>query len=461
MGIANPTWVNSVARIPLPIDFVTTGARGSPICVDTRNGNPYILINNIVTALVASSQINVRGFGATGNGTTDDTLAIQAAYDKANALGGGTVWWPEGLYKITAPIRVYPKTVTRGAGRFASVVTCSYAGAGTLAAGLRSGSAFYSLFTINSSTRADIHFHDIGIINSNGANIGAGYYDQGGTFITFHSVYIQGFKYGTVNDQSELVDYYDLDCESQLTGANWLVNGADLVVGANTQFTNRIGFHGCQTNQGVGVYGLIDDGGTAHTVENPNYNGCLNHARFANVDGLKLSGGEWESAAAACITFNALSLAGAGVGLCSAVWLGGGAELIPTLGQHCVTANALGNIVIDGVNFGNTAVTKFNGTVNCNAIYSINAFNSGGGATFDGFATNHFEVGYDGTNFDIRTNLPYQFNGIKVLGAQGAAVADAVHSAAAPTKAEFDAFVDQFNLLLARVRAATGHGLIA
>lgn len=52
-------------------------------------------------------------------------------------------------------------------------------------------------------------------------------------------------------------------------------------------------------------------------------------------------------------------------------------------------------------------------------------------------------------------------NGNQVVGARGLAVANATHSAAAPTKVEFDAFVDLFNTLKARLEAATGHGLIA
>lgn len=51
--------------------------------------------------------------------------------------------------------------------------------------------------------------------------------------------------------------------------------------------------------------------------------------------------------------------------------------------------------------------------------------------------------------------------GVKVVGAQGAAVTDAVPAVGAPTQAEFNALVTQFNALLARVRASTGHGLIA
>lgn len=58
-----------------------------------------------------------------------------------------------------------------------------------------------------------------------------------------------------------------------------------------------------------------------------------------------------------------------------------------------------------------------------------------------------------GTQFTVGTD--------KVVGARGAAVTDPAYSAAAPTKAEFDALVDTVRALLARLRAATGHGLIA
>ncbi|MEV4106051.1 glycosyl hydrolase family 28-related protein [Nonomuraea sp. NPDC049695] len=44
---------------------------------------------------------NVKGYGAVGNGSDDDTSAVQAAIDAAAAAGGGTVYFPAGKYLVT------------------------------------------------------------------------------------------------------------------------------------------------------------------------------------------------------------------------------------------------------------------------------------------------------------------------------------------------------------------------
>src|SRR5215467_11441399 len=51
--------------------------------------------------------LNVKDFGATGDGSTDDTAAIQAAINAAIDQGGGTVYVPVGNYVITAPITTW------------------------------------------------------------------------------------------------------------------------------------------------------------------------------------------------------------------------------------------------------------------------------------------------------------------------------------------------------------------
>ncbi|MDR6225454.1 glycosyl hydrolase family 28-related protein [Desmospora profundinema] len=54
--------------------------------------------------------INVREYGAAGDGVTDDSAAIQAALDKAREYGGGEVYVPDGSYAIKAPLRIYSYT---------------------------------------------------------------------------------------------------------------------------------------------------------------------------------------------------------------------------------------------------------------------------------------------------------------------------------------------------------------
>lgn len=51
-------------------------------------------------------QFSVINFGATGDGVTDDTIAIKAAIAAAFAAGGGVVWFPAGTYVTTDTLAV-------------------------------------------------------------------------------------------------------------------------------------------------------------------------------------------------------------------------------------------------------------------------------------------------------------------------------------------------------------------
>lgn len=71
---------------------------------------------------------------------------------------------------------------------------------------------------------------------------------------------------------------------------------------------------------------------------------------------------------------------------------------------------------------------------------------------------NAYYIGTSAANWLRVYSDAYYVGAVKVLGAQGAAVADAVAAAGAPTQTEFNNLVTQFNALLARCRA---HGIIA
>jgi polygalacturonase len=57
-------------------------------------------------------RLNVKDFGAVGDGETKDTLAVQQALDRCNVLGGGEVLIPQGRY-LTGAIVLRSNTVLR------------------------------------------------------------------------------------------------------------------------------------------------------------------------------------------------------------------------------------------------------------------------------------------------------------------------------------------------------------
>lgn len=66
-------------------------------------------------SLIPSLYTNVLQYGATGDGSTDDTAAIAAAIAAVRAAGGGTVFLPPGTY-ITGNQTLYANVHLRGAG---------------------------------------------------------------------------------------------------------------------------------------------------------------------------------------------------------------------------------------------------------------------------------------------------------------------------------------------------------
>lgn len=60
--------------------------------------------------------LNVKDFGAKGDGTTDDTAAIQAAIDYAVATGRRSVYFPAGTYIVTSPLHAQVETGTTTVG---------------------------------------------------------------------------------------------------------------------------------------------------------------------------------------------------------------------------------------------------------------------------------------------------------------------------------------------------------
>tara|TARA_R110000803_G_scaffold145957_1_gene211808 strand:+ start:617 stop:2452 length:1836 start_codon:yes stop_codon:yes gene_type:complete len=59
-------------------------------------------LTKVHNRMIANASVNVQDFGATGDGTTNDTVAVQAAID--SIPNGGSVYFPSGTYRIARTV---------------------------------------------------------------------------------------------------------------------------------------------------------------------------------------------------------------------------------------------------------------------------------------------------------------------------------------------------------------------
>jgi len=129
----------------LGVDYITgASAAGNPTTLQavldralTSFGatNWNVSVNGVATPVstavtgLTGIVFNVKSptYGAAGNGTSDDTSAVQAAITAAVAAGGGTVVFPPGTYIITAPLQVTSAVRLQGVGAGASILKLDHA----------------------------------------------------------------------------------------------------------------------------------------------------------------------------------------------------------------------------------------------------------------------------------------------------------------------------------------------
>jgi Pectate lyase superfamily protein len=112
---ANPIILDSAGRANI---WLTAGTAYRLLLKDSSDVTIRDVDNVIVSDGEADAGIfNVRDYGATGDGVTDDTTEIQAAIDAAIAAGGGEVFLPLGVYLTSATLDIDGNGVTmRGVG---------------------------------------------------------------------------------------------------------------------------------------------------------------------------------------------------------------------------------------------------------------------------------------------------------------------------------------------------------
>ena len=162
--------------------------------------------------------LNVKDFGALGDGQADDTAAIQLAISSLK-FGGGEIWLPAGIYRTTSTIAISNDRVNfRGAGRHATQSEFDPTSDGTCFKFAKKASilfecsirdlsfystdAHYSKVALEIVDTSSMIVHNIAI--SGGIRVGQTYYWSGGG--GSRGILVRGREAGTMSNISSTSD---------------------------------------------------------------------------------------------------------------------------------------------------------------------------------------------------------------------------------------------------------------
>jgi hypothetical protein len=340
-----------------PIYGAYTQAGGQSADLEARLAVPTNArtVASLAAFVANNAVINVLDYGATGNGTTDDTAAINAAIAAAAFINtftntGTDILFPEGKYRTTSAVVQTARVRFVGRGRMVSIILADHDGDGV-----------QSTFPINSSTAAHTGLRNIGILTTRSTNTGVGFHETGGSYVSCSDYMIQGFKHQQVLDQTELSSFRRgyLDASQNIAGTSciWIVNGADFHAGASQNFSNGLSFRDLWLNSVNGSQ-LKDDGGVNHLFDSVNFNGGTMAGSFAGVRGLTMVNCASESHTANPFTFKSTSY-----------------DLVTAVGP-CQGVNAHGNTFSDATAYHVVFTTIFGGrfTVNTHSGMTTAAY---------------------------------------------------------------------------------------
>ena len=234
-------------------------------------------LTKVSYSMINGAAVNVLDFGAAGNGTTNDSAAIQSAIDYA-ALNNLSLYFPSGVYAHTSTL-----VWKNGVRYFGPNVNVSNSlGAVLVYTGSNDANVINN--PINASTFASIRIEGITFVCNSLAAGKALFYDTGSTYL-----YIEHCKFnisgagsfGLVFHQTEVSTISKCIFEALGDiGLGALIRLADGPVlkhpTAIVGYTNRITITDNQINPTLGgsqAIGIWDDGGVVHTIKDNNFNG--------------------------------------------------------------------------------------------------------------------------------------------------------------------------------------------
>ncbi len=236
--------------------------------------------SDITISATSGGWFNVQDptYGATGDGTTDDTTAVQAAITAALAAGG-TVYFPSGKYRITSELTCTHTYTGDGSinrvcfnGDGAGNTFLVWDGSDTRSAGVAGTATAYILNYSTSVTGDGVHAHDYGFIENLTFRLASGkqYYANGlkiqrRAYLNVKNCWFLGMDTG-VELHSSLSMGFDA---CQFVSNNYGLSAEE----GTSAFTscNAVWINNCTaTDNAYGAYNLLNGSYTflAGTIEN-------------------------------------------------------------------------------------------------------------------------------------------------------------------------------------------------
>jgi hypothetical protein len=242
-----------------------------------------------ISATDIDGVVNVKDYGAVGDGTTDDTTAVGAAY---TAASGRPLFFPNGTYLVTALPALTDKDRLVGSG-YSSII--KYAGSGTLLTlTSKQDVSFRSLDIWISAAGGkafdlsgcfQISFDDVRIRGAHDGSTGSTYYGQKGLILRdntgntrIHNCVFENLGEGIETSciQNEMTNSKIVNCYNSIKGIGGTANAGFIAIGcefigdtdpdtvaahvnitgtANTWIFDGCWFEGSTTGLVVGVFG--------------------------------------------------------------------------------------------------------------------------------------------------------------------------------------------------------------
>jgi hypothetical protein len=200
-GVAGGTGGLSSVGITVPTGFAVSN---SPLTSNGTMGITYsgqIPTSSLATGVPTSStylrgdgtwavtdrKYNVKNYGAVGDGATDDTAAIQSAINSAVSTGG-TVYFPNGLYRLTSSLTYTAPALDPGQ-------RVHFLGEGIGASILLQTTNANGLTIAGTNLNVYTNIKGLAFVNNSGT-VGQGLSVTGGAFLHIESCQFTGWLYG-------------------------------------------------------------------------------------------------------------------------------------------------------------------------------------------------------------------------------------------------------------------------